>query len=354
MTWKNVITERLKVKYPVIQAPMLGVSTPEMAAAVSNEGGLGSLAVGGLSPDATRQLIRTTKSLTSNPFAVNLFAHPIPAYTDDELEPMRKLLIELANKRGYTLETADLTNFTLYNHLDQVDVLLEEAVRIVSFTFGCLDTNSISRLKKAGCILIGTATCVEEARYLETQQIDMITVQGLEAGGHRGTFMDDIPLPQVGLFSLLPQVVKAVSIPCIAAGAINSAQTIKAAFELGAMAVQIGTAFIGTEESQAIASYKERLAVSTDTDTALTRAFSGRWARGMRNEVMNEIERSGIPLPPYPLQNSLTTKLRKLAQQAGDSDYTTLWAGQSAAGTPMKPAREVFINLVEQYETICS
>ncbi len=333
---------------------MLGVSTPEMVAAVSNEGGLGSLPVGGLSPEVIQQLIRQTQTLTNKPFAVNLFAHAVPPYTEEDIEPMRHLLMQLATKRGYQLDAANLSDFQLYTYHDQIDTLIQEGVSIVSFTFGCLDNTTIQLLKSIGCTLIGTATCVEEALYLQQHSIDLITVQGVEAGGHRGTFIESIPLPQVGLFSLLPQVKSAVQIPCIAAGGINSAQSIKAAFELGADAVQIGTAFIGTEESQAIASYKDKLTAAKDTDTSLTRAFSGRWARGIRNELMSEIEESGVPIPPYPVQNSLIAKLRKLAQQAGDSDYTTLWAGQSAGGTERKSAKEVFLNLVEQYKVLYS
>ncbi|MCU7551371.1 nitronate monooxygenase family protein [Chitinophagaceae bacterium LB-8] len=352
MSWNNIVTDILKVDYPIIQAPMLGVSTPEMAAAVSNAGGLGSLSVGGLSPAATRQLIHKTKSLTEKPFAVNLFAHQIPAYTEDDLEPMRTLLLQLANKRGYDLTGADLANFRFYNHLNQIDILIEEKISLVSFTFGCLDSGSIQALKQNACTLIGTATCVEEALFLQQQNIDMIVVQGIEAGGHRGTFLEDMPLPQVGLFSLLPQVKNAVRIPCIAAGGINSAETIKAAFELGAGGVQVGTAFIGTKESQAIASYKAKLNKAKDTDTTLTKAFSGRWARGIRNEMMHEIEQAGIHIPSYPLQNSLTATLRKLAQQNNDSEYTSLWAGQSAGKTGLMHTKEVFRNLVEQYEAL--
>ncbi|GEO09247.1 NAD(P)H-dependent flavin oxidoreductase [Segetibacter aerophilus] len=352
MAWTNILTDLLKVNYPIIQAPMLGVSTPEMAAAVSNEGGLGSLPVGGLSPDATKQLIRTTKSLTNKPFAVNLFAHNIPSYSEDDLEPMRKLLLQLAAKRGYDLNAADLSNFKLYNYLDQIDILIEEKIPVVSFTFGCLDPDSIEALKRNACTLIGTATCVEEALYLQQQDIDIIAVQGIEAGGHRGTFIEDMPLPQIGLFSLLPQIKKAVRIPCVAAGGINSARTMKAAVELGADGVQIGTAFIGTEESQAIPSYKTRLNNAKDTDTALTKAFSGRWARGIRNEMMNEIEQAGIPIPPYPLQNSLTAQFRKLAQQNNDIEYTTLWAGQSAVRTTLTQSKDIIRNLIEGYEAL--
>ena len=350
MTWKNTVTEKLKIEYPIIQAPMLGVSTPEMAAAISNHGGLGSLPVGGLSPEATQQLIRKTKSLTDKPFAVNLFAHNVPAYTEDDIEPMRQLLLQLATKRGYKLDAADLSAFRFYTYHEQIVILIQENIPVVSFTFGCLDHKNINVLKEKDCTLIGTATCTEEAVILEEHDIDMITVQGIEAGGHRGTFIENIPLPQVGLFSLLPQIKNVVQTPAIAAGGIYNAQTIKAAFELGAMAVQIGTAFIGSIESEAIPSYQKMLDKATGTDTALTRAFSGRWARGIRNELMNEIEESGIPIPPYPIQNSLTAKLRKLAQQNNDSQYTTLWAGQSAKATDQKQAKEVFIDLVHQYE----
>lgn len=349
----NQLNQIFKVAYPIIQAPMLGVSTPEMTAAVSNEGGLGSLPVGGLSPEVTRQLIRKTKSLTQRSFAVNLFAHDIPVYIDEELEAMRRLILKIAGKRGYVLKAADLTNFTLYNHLDQIDILVEEKIEIVSFTFGCLDIPSIRKLKHNGSTLIGTATCLEEALYLQEQGIDMISVQGIEAGGHRGSFIKDRPLPQVGLFSLLPQIKSKVDIPCIAAGAINNASTIKAAFDLGANGIQVGTAFIDTRESMAIPSYKNKLNDAKDTDTVLTRAFSGRWARGMQNEMMREIEEAGITIPPYPLQNSLTAVLRKLAQQHNDHEYASLWAGQSAGKAAGLYSRDVFRELVQAYEASC-
>ncbi|MFT3933905.1 MAG: nitronate monooxygenase [Chitinophagaceae bacterium] len=350
MIWKTAISEAFKLTYPIIQAPMLGVSTPEMAAAVSNEGGLGSLPVGGLSPEATQQLIRKTKKLTDKPFAVNLFVHEIPSYTEAELVPMQQLLLQLAGKKGYILAAEDLSDFKFHTYRDQIDILIQEQISIISFTFGCMDAITIQRLKEKNCILIGTATCVEEALILQEQGIDMITVQGIEAGGHRGSFIDNKPLPQIGLISLLPQIISKVKIPCIAAGGINNGQTIKAAFQLGADAVQIGTAFIGTDESKAIASYKNKLAAAKDTDTALTKSFSGRWARGIRNEMMNAIDQSGIAIPPYPIQNSLTTKLRALAQQSDDSEYTNLWAGQSAINNGFTQTRLLFKDLVEQYE----
>ena len=242
----NTVTEKLKIQYPIIQAPMLGVSTPEMAATVSNLGGLGSLPVGGLSPEVTQQLIRKTKSLTDKPFAVNLFAHNLPAYNEEDLEPMKGLLMQLAAERGYQINEADLTNFRFYTYHDQIDILIQENIPIVSFTFGCLDNKNIKLLKDNGCTLIGTATCLDEALILEANNIDMICLQGIEAGGHRGTFIENMPLPKISLSSLLTQVVNKVQVPVIAAGGITNAQTIHAAFNLGAIAIQVGTAFIGT------------------------------------------------------------------------------------------------------------
>ncbi|HEX8060277.1 MAG TPA: nitronate monooxygenase [Cyclobacteriaceae bacterium] len=348
MKLSNAFTDRLQIKYPIIQAPMLGVSTPEMAAAVSNEGGLGSLAVGGLSPDTTRTLIRKTKSLTNKPFAVNLFAHDIPPYKDSDLEPMREFITKLAMKRGYQLNASDLTNFTLYTYSSQISVLIKEKVNIISFTFGCPDPNSIKTFKDNGCLLIGTATCLQEALILQDQQVDMIIAQGIEAGGHRGTFVDNIPLPHVGLISLLSQMNERIKVPCIAAGGINNGRSIKAALDLGAVAAQIGTAFINSNESDAILSYKQRITQSIDTDSSLTRAFSGRWARGIRNTLMNEIENAKILIPPYPLQNSLTSKLRKLAQQNNDSEYTNLWSGQSCRPQQFTTTRDILLDLVNQ------
>jgi nitronate monooxygenase len=352
MHFPNTLSSILQLNYPIVQAPMLGVSTPEMAAAASNEGALGSLAVGGLSPEATRQLIRQTKSLTNKPFAVNLFVHSIPDWQENDIKRMQDFLLQLAAEKGYPLSPEDVSDFHFHTYHEQLDILLQENIRLVSFTFGCLDNSSISLLKKNDCLLIGTATSVEEALFLQQQNIDMVTVQGIEAGGHRGSFIDNVPLPQIGLFALLPQIKQAVNIPCIAAGGINSAQTIQAAFALGADAVQIGTAFIGTQESIAITSYKERLTDSIVNDSALTRAFSGRWARGIRNEMMTAIEAAGIPIPPYPVQNSLTAKFRKLAQQANDSDYTNLWAGQSVSTTNWKTTKELINDLVAQYKLL--
>ena len=338
--------EKAGIRYPIIQAPMLGVSTPEMAAAVSEAGGLGSLAVGGLSPEVTRNLIRQTRALTGKPFAVNLFTHHVPVYTPSELEPMKNFLAALARERGYTPGETDLHDLTLYTYRDLIPVLSEEKIPIVSFTFGRLDTESTRQLKTAGSLLMGTATSPEEALLLESDGVDAVCIQGIEAGGHRGSFLEDAPLPRINLQDLLAGLNGRIHIPLIAAGGIHNRQTLHAAFAAGAEGVQIGTAFINCRESVAIPAYRARTAQNKETGSVLTRAFSGRWARGIPNGLMQRIENAGIDIPPYPLQNSLTGNLRRQAQKAGDGEYTNLWAGQFASDYTGETAADIFRAIV--------
>jgi len=324
---------------------MLGVTSPGMVAAVSNEGGLGSLPIGGLSPDAARTLIKATKQLTRKPFAVNLFAHEISSVPRDILQKMWSFLVEFAKSKGYQLDSPSLPEFKFYNHRHQVDMLLEEDIKHVSFTFGNLDNESIKKLHAAGVSLMGTATCLQEAQILESSGIDFIIAQGIEAGGHRGSFLDG-ELPRIGLFSLLSNILQKCKIPVIAAGGIHHSQSIRAAMELGASGVQIGTPFINSVESQAIPSYKKRLEEATGTDTKLTCAFSGRWARGIINEFMQEVELSGLDIPPYPYQNTLTASLRKMAQAKDDHTMTNLWSGQSLPLQETRSCKDIFLRLL--------
>lgn len=350
MIWNNQLTGLLKVQYPVIQAPMLGVTSPEMVAAVSNAGGLGSLPVGGLSPEKTRELIQKVKQLTDKSFAVNLFAHSIPEYDNNEAEAMRFFLQQLKKEQAFSAEIPELESLKFYTYKEQIPVLIEENVPVVSFTFGIPDDASLVQLKQNGAMLIGTATCVDEAILLEQKGVDAITLQGIEAGGHRGSFLNDT-LPQVGLMALVPMTAKAVKVPLIASGAINSGATIKAAFALGAVGVQIGTAFISSTESVAIPAYKEALATAKDTASTLTRAFSGRWARGIHNAFMEQVEHSGIMIPPYPVQNSLTAALRAEAQKQNKEQFTNLWAGQAASiSVENKSSAEILMDLIKDTE----
>jgi len=325
---------------------MLGVTTPEMVAAVSSSGGLGSLPIGGLAPDVARQLIRKTKSLTSSPWAVNLFAHNIPNHIDEaSLQRMQDYLEDYAKRRSLPFNKRTAAEFRFYGYREQIDTLLEEDVRIVSFTFGVLAADVIRRLKEKGVILIGTATTVAEAKVLADAGIDLIVAQGYEAGGHRGSFLQP-DLPQVGLFALLPQIADAVAVPVIAAGGIVDGRTIRAAFQLGASGVQAGTLFVPSTESLANEGYKDAVVAARDTDTQLTQAFTGRWARGIRNDFMQTTEASGVGIAEYNLHNSLTAGLRAHGRKNDRPEVVSLWAGQHAGKARKGGAAEIFRNLV--------
>ncbi|MBW8684971.1 NAD(P)H-dependent flavin oxidoreductase [Chitinophaga rhizophila] len=348
MEWNNELTAKLAITYPIIQAPMLGITTPEMVAAVSENGGLGSLPVGGLSPDSTQELIRKTKSLTNKPFAVNLFTNGVPEYNHADAEVMLYFLEKFCQDHQLTFERQSLDALRFFSYTEQIEVLIQEDIPIVSFTFGIPDAPVMATLKKRGTFLIGTATSVKEATLVQQAGADAVVAQGIEAGGHRGTFLDEEPLPTIGTFVLVPAIAAHVDIPVIAAGGINSGRTIKAALTLGAQAAQIGTAFIASDESLAFPAYKTALTQAQATDTALTRAFSGRWARGIRNTFMDAITQAGLNIPPYPIQNSITAGLRLKAQQADRKEFTNMWAGQAAAGAESKPAAFIFQRLVTE------
>ncbi|MBS1605141.1 MAG: nitronate monooxygenase [Bacteroidetes bacterium] len=340
------ISSLLRIQYPVIQGPMLGVTSPEMVAAVSNSGGLGSLPIGGLSPDVAGQLIRKTKSLTSSPGAVNLFAHAIPERIDEAgLQRMQDYLESYARQRSLPFSRRTAGEFRFYSYREQIDTLLEEDVRIVSFTFGVPAPDVISRLKDRGVILIGTATSVAEAVALADAGVDAVVAQGYEAGGHRGSFLEP-DLPQVGLFALLPQIADAVAVPVIAAGGIVDGRTIRAAFQLGASGVQPGTLFVPSTESLASEGYKDAVIAARDTDTQLTQAFTGRWARGIRNDFMRTTEASGVGTAEYNVHNSLTAGLRAHGRTNDVPDVVSLWAGQHAGKARKGGAAEIFRNLV--------
>ncbi len=353
MNWNNELTRLLDITYPLIQAPMLGITTPAMVAAAARCGTLGSLPVGGLSPQRTAELIRETKKLTDRPFAVNLFVYEIPAGTSEIAAiEMQQQLQALAQEAGLEYEHKMLSSFMHYSYREQVPVLLEEDIRIVSFTFGIPDEDTTRTLKEKGILLIGTATSVKEALLLQEQGSDIITAQGIEAGGHRGSFLDKEYLPGIGSMSLIPQVVDSVTCPVIAAGGIRDGRTARAAMMLDAQGLQIGSALLASEESMAISAYKAALQHMQDTDTILTRAFSGRWARGIRNIFMEAIDRSGKEIPEYPWQNSLTGAFRAAAQKRDKKEYTNLWAGQSAAGASYQSTATILQQIIRETEAL--
>lgn len=324
-----IIKNLFHSKYPIVQAPMAGgITTPEFVAEVSNCGGIGSLGAAYMSPDDLRKAIHKIKQLTDKPFAVNLFA-PEDNFVDYNRQiKMCKILNLVCDELHVKIEPVD----EIYQlpFAENFEIIIEESVPIFSFTFGIPDETFLKRCRKKNIAIVGTATNLEEGKLLKDAQVDAIVAQGIEAGGHRGTFPNTKTPSQIGLISLIQQLVKQIDLPIIAAGGIGDHHGVKAALQLGALAVQIGTAFITTNESGAHSIYKKTLINTSFDNTILTKVFSGRLARGIRNKFIYEMEKYREIILPFPIQNKLTKQLRIEASQQGDARFMSLWAGQSA------------------------
>lgn len=314
-----------KLSVPIIQAPMLGASTPQMAIAVSEAGGLGSLAPG-LGPKELRQAIAAVRTGTDRPFAVNLFVLEPAAADPPEVARALELLAPYYSALG--LLTPLIPTRWAEDFADQFEALVESRVAAASFTFGCLTAAQVDRLHGVGTAVIGTATTVAEARAWEAVGADAVCAQGSEAGGHRGTFLAPVEASLIGTMALVPALRDAVRCPVIAAGGIMDGRGIAAALTLGAWAVQLGTAFLLTPEAATSAPWRQAIAAAPPDATRLTRAFSGRYARGIENRFMRELRPVEQTLPPYPVQNALTQPLRQAAARAGQPELMSLWAGQ--------------------------
>ncbi|SMO88742.1 nitronate monooxygenase [Chryseobacterium rhizoplanae] len=351
MFWPDTISKKLGIQYPVIQAPMFGVSTVQMVAAAAKAGCLGSLAVADLSADQSVQLIRETKKLTDKPFAANIFVHHIPEVTDGLKEKYiktKQFLEQLARENDIEAELPELEAISINCYHEQIDAIIEENCKILSFTFGNLDDQSIQKLKENGVTLIGTCTSVNEALQLEKSGIDMISVQGIEAGGHRGSFEAENIL-QIGGLSLLSQVYDHVSVPLIYAGGIYEARTLKAVKDLGAQGFQVGNLLLASQESALQPFEKERLKKVREEEIVLTKSFSGRYARGIKNQFIEAVENSEYILP-YPYQNKLTNALRKAAKSLQNPEFVGIWIGQSIHQYSELSTEEILRNLIKECE----
>ncbi|NIF07492.1 nitronate monooxygenase [Chryseobacterium sp. Tr-659] len=353
MFWPDTISKKLSIKYPVIQAPMFGVSTPKMTAAAAKADCLGSLALADLSADQSVELIRETKKLTDRPFATNIFVHHIPEVTDtlrEEFGKAKQFLEQLAASHHIEVRFPDLEDIKVNSYHEQVDAIIEENCKMVSFTFGNLDDQSIQKLKESGATLIGTCNSVKEALALEKSGIDIICVQGIEAGGHRGTFETE-SIPQIGGMSLLSQVFDQVSVPLIYAGGMYNARTLCAAKDLGAQGFQVGSLLLASQESALQPFEKERLKKVKEEEIVLTKSFSGRYARGINNIYIQAVENSGYILP-YPYQNKLTGALRKAAKSLQNSEFVNIWAGQSIQHYSEQSTEEILRQFIADAEII--
>ncbi|MDQ1858613.1 nitronate monooxygenase family protein [Chryseobacterium sp. WLY505] len=351
MFWPDTISKKLGIRYPLIQAPMFGVSTVEMAVAAAKADCLGSLALADLSADQSVELIREMKTLTDKPFAANIFVHHIPEVTDalkEKYSKTKQFIEQLAKENGIEVYLPDLETININGYHEQVDAIIEENCKIVSFTFGNLDDQSIRKLKEKGVTLIGTCTSVKEALLLENSGIDIICVQGIEAGGHRGSFEAE-HIPQIGGLSLLSQIYDQVNVPLIYAGGIYEARTLKAVKDLGAQGFQVGNLLLASKESALLPFEKERLKKVTEDEIVLTKSFSGRYARGVRNQFIETVENSEYILP-YPYQNKLTNALRKAAKSLQNPEFVGIWVGQSIHRYSELSTEDILKKLIEACE----
>ncbi len=337
----------LGIKYPIIQAPMAGgATTPELVAAVSNAGALGSLAAATLSPAAIADGVQRVRALTSQPFNVNLFILDEPTPDQTELAAAQARLNPFRTALG--LPAAPVPTKFCENNQAQIAALLALAPPIVSFTFGVLDTATVAQFRQKGSFVIGTATTTAEAKAWEAAGADAICVQGIEAGGHRGTFLGDFEQAGIGLMALIPQVARAVNVPLIAAGGIMDGRGIAAALILGAQAVQLGTAFLCCDEAGIHPGWKQRIAHTSDDGTRLTRVFSGKYARGIVTDFMQQLRPFEHQMPDYPIQNALTADIRKAAAKQDQLEMMSLWAGQGAGLARPMPAALLVQTLMDE------
>ncbi|MCM3621490.1 nitronate monooxygenase [Brevibacillus borstelensis] len=347
----NEVTSRLGIKLPIIQAGMAGgTTTPQLVAAVSQAGGLGTLGAGYMSGEQIRTAIRAIRELTDKPFGVNLFIPEEETGKTVPGEAVRQIMNETRRRLGIP-EDPELGKVA-EPFEEQMAAVLEERVPVFSFTFGLLDKRWMAACKQRGIVVIGTATTVREGVALEASGVDMVVAQGSEAGGHRGSFLPDSPDNLVGLMALVPQMADRLSIPVIAAGGIMDGRGIAAAFMLGAQAAQLGTAFLLTEESGAHRLHKQAVLSASDEATVLTTAFSGKAARGVTNEFMQLLAPYTEEIPAYPVQNALTRDIRQAASKQERSEFLSMWAGQAGALGRAMSAEELVRKLVEETEEL--
>ena len=332
--------KKLGIENAIMQGPMGGgPSTPELVAAVSNAGGLGSLGAAYLSPDQLTDAIRRIRALTDRPFQVNLFVGGWRTDLNFDPAPMLALLAEIHATLGLAVPTLPQLGPDPYPA--QLEAVLDARPPIFSFTFGIPDGDALSRLRARGILVVGTATTVEEARLLSETAVDAIVAQGSEAGAHRGTFAAPFEESMVPALTLTRQIRSAVRTPVIAAGGLMDGSDIRSALDAGASAVALGTAFLACPESGASDAHK-RAIVNADRDTTVvTRTFSGRPARGLRNDFIARLEGQESAILPYPLQNALTRSMRTAAANQGAAGFLSLWAGTGVARARAMPAGDL-------------
>ncbi|QYF95188.1 nitronate monooxygenase [Massilia sp. PAMC28688] len=338
------------LKFPIIQGPMAGgATTPSLVAGVSNAGGLGSLACSLLSPSLMRDQTAEVRAMTDQPFMLNLFIQETPAPSPAEVAAAIALLRPVWESLGW--DGLPVPESWCIDFHAQFDALLSLRPAAASFTFGILTPVQVERLHDAGIFVIGTCTTVDEAKAWETAGADAVVASGIESGGHRGTFIGSQEDATLSARVLWPQVARAVDIPTIAAGGIMTGVDIREALELGARAVQMGSAFLLCDESGIHPVYRDALIRADDTPTRLTRSFSGRYARGLENRFMHLMDGVEKQVPAYPVQNALTAPIRRAAAEQGDAGLMSLWAGAEIRRARPLPVAKLMQTLVAEMRT---
>ena len=330
----------LGVELPIIQAPMAGVQGHALAVAVSQAGGLGSLPCAMLSPEALRTEMATIQAQTTKPVNVNFFCHVPPAPDAAREQAWRAQLAPFYQEFGLENLTAAGPGRAPFS-AEAADVLAAFKPAVVSFHFGLPSEALLARVRAWGAKIISSATTVDEALWLEAQGVDAIVAQGLEAGGHRGMFLSEDVTTQVGTLALLPQIVRRVRLPVVAAGGIADAQGVRAAMALGAAGVQIGTAYMLCPEATTSAIHRAALQSDAARHTVLTNLFTGRPARGIVNRFMRELGPINAAAPVFPLATAAIAALRAKAESLGVGDFSPLWSGQNASGCKELPAGQL-------------
>jgi nitronate monooxygenase len=335
------LQQLLGIELPIIQAPMAGVQGSALAIAVCNAGGLGSLPCAMLSIDTMRNELMAIKANTSKPFNVNFFCNAPPTPSVEREAAWRTALAPYYKEYGIDADSIPAGPGRTAFSSESSDLLSEFKPAVVSFHFGLPSAELLARARAWGSKIISSATTVEEALWLEAHGVDAVIAQGMEAGGHRGIFLSDDLSSQAGTIALLPQIVRAVKLPVIAAGGIADAKGVAAALALGAAGVQIGTTYLLCPEATTSVVHRAALKSEAARHTALTNLFTGRPARGIVNRIMRELGPISTAPPAFPLATAAIAPLRAKAESRGSGDFSPLWSGQNASGCKEIPAAQL-------------
>jgi nitronate monooxygenase len=355
MWYQTKATKVLGIKYPIVQGPFGGgYSSVELTSTVSNLGGLGSFGAMSMTPQEIIDTCNAIRAKTDKPFSINLWVsnrdERLSSFTEADFEKLKELFKPYFDE--FAVPLPEMPKNLGPEYSEQVEALLEAKPPVFSFVFGIPSKEILVHCKDKGIKTVGVATTVDEAIAIEKAGVDAVVATGFEAGGHRVSFLGSADDSLTGILALIPQVADNVSIPVIAAGGIADGRGIAAALMLGADAVQIGTAFLATKQSNATDDHKRRLFSPDAKYTTLTRVFSGRLGRGLKSKLAVELKSKEHLLAPFPMQGLFLSSLRSAILAANKSEYISLWSGQSAPLLRYKDASELFNALIEQAEDL--